>query len=822
MKLKYSVGIATKMIFIVTVLIISAIGVVVYIASDLFHEDSVTKVQETNKDSAAQLAERVYSIFQDTTEKMTLMAQFATHSENADEAKRAIDNTLRGSDDLISFSAQKFNDQGEPEPQFFSANESALAEFNLDQKKLEAALSAMLLSRHKSKPNELVLINSSPQFGVPLFTMSFLSQSQKTSVAKSTEVKSELAGRWWFRAEIRHDRILKLFTSKKFITSYLVDSDGKLMAHSDPEKSASVIKGESVAMSPMVAKMMNDTADNHQMSYINDNEENYLGAYKKVGVAGIGVVAEVSEAKALATIKRVQYRSFLVMIVVVCVAFFLNFGFSKSLTSNLKKLFAATEQIVTGKFDVDLQVKSSDEIGALAKAFLNMTEGLKERDKIKGVFDKFHSKEIAKKLLSGEIKLGGERKQATVFFSDIRSFTSISEKMTPDQVVAMLNEYFTAMVKIIFDRSGVVDKYIGDAILALWGVPEGKPNDAINAVRACLEMRSFMVNFNKKRVASGLPEIKIGMGLHSGEVLAGNIGSIERLEYTVIGDTVNQASRIEGATKALGADFLISDTTFALVENLGVVAGPGIAIKAKGKSEPLIVHQVIGYKDANGKLVTSLTNEQIDKIKSGVTEIQSEDEVKSSLVTPSKVRPPDVTVVVPPPAPVRISPLVPQTASINSELMSINRDMSSEDENAEVWYVVHDPGSKEYQGPMSLKQMAVKVHNKQFDYNLAYCFKMGDSQMTPLNQIPELNRRAESPAKIEVAAPETAIRNQAQQNEWYVAGPNGQTLGPYSEDDLRVALGKGNITRTTYVWRAGMSNWIYLHDIPGFDRRDVA
>ncbi len=817
------------MIFIVTIIVISAIGVVVYIASDLFREDSVTKVQETNKDSAAQLAERVHGIFFDATEKMTLMAQFATRSETPEEAQRAIDNTLRGSDEIITFIAQKFNEKGDPELKFFSFNESSLAEFNLDRKKIETQLHLDLLTRLREKPNELILINSSPQFGVPLFTISFLSQSHETTkTAVTTQsaqtpispvVKNEknLAGRWWFRAEIRHDRVLKVFANKKIITSYLVDAKGKLMAHSDAAMNASVIQGVSVATNPMVLKMLENEADNHQMSYRDDNDEAYLGAYKKVGVAGTGVIAEVSEAKALATIQRVQYRSFLVMIVVVCIAFFFNFGFSKSLTSNLKKLFLATEQIVTGKFDVDLKVKSSDEIGALAKAFLNMTEGLKERDKIKGVFDKFHSKEIAKKLLSGEIKLGGERKQATVFFSDIRSFTSISEKMTPDQVVGMLNEYFTAMVKIIFQRHGIVDKYIGDAILAVWGIPENKPGDALNAVRACLEMRDFMKLFNKTRKSKNLSEIKIGMGLHSGEVLAGNIGSNERLEYTVIGDTVNQASRIEAATKALAADILISDATYTLVKEQGIVAGPGVSVKAKGKSQPLTVHQVIGYLDAAGQLMTSLSEEEIETINSSNTELMDTEETKTERVTQPLVQTPSVRSFAPPLVPNEIPPPVPRAPSINAPPLSINRNMIQEDENEEVWYVVHDPGSKEYQGPMSLKQLALKVHNKQFDYNMAYAFKMGDSQMIPINQLPALNRRAPEPPPITAAIPDTVIRNQAQAHEWYVGGPNGETMGPYTEENLRVALENGNITRTTYVWKAGMPNWIHLFEL--FSRR---
>lgn len=834
-KLKYSVGIATKMIFIVTFIVVSAIGVVVYIASDLFREDSVTKVQETNKDTAVQLAERVHGVFLDATEKMTLMAQFATRSASPEEAKRAIDNTLRGSDEMISFFAYKFNDQNIPEQIFFSTSESALAEFNLDAKKLENALTNELLQRHQQNPNELVLLNSSPQFGVPLFTISFVSTS------KDQKEKS-LAGRWWFRAEIRHDRILKLFASKKFVTSYLVDAKGKLMAHSEVEKTKEVVKGISVSEHPIVAKMLLDSADNHQMSYQTDEGEGYLGAYKKVGVAGIGVIAEVSEAKALATIERVQYRSFLVMIVVVCAAFILNFGFSQSLTSNLKRLFQATEQVVQGKFDVDLKVQSSDEIGALAKAFLNMTDGLKERDKIKGVFDKFHSKEVAKKLLSGEIKLGGERLHATVFFSDIRGFTSMSEKMTPDQVVMMLNEYFTAMVRIITKSGGIVDKYIGDAILAVWGVPENKPDDTLRAIKACLEMRAFVRDFSKIRKAKGQTEIKIGMGLHTGDVLAGNIGSMERLEYTVIGDTVNQASRIEGATKAVGADILISDTTYAVVKDHGIVAGPGIAIKAKGKSKPLIVHQVIGYTDEKGELITVLTTDEIEKIQSGTVEVEAQEEEKSHVAQSKKAENIGSTPQTPmaqsmmpqpmmsgtmtgypmPPMGYPMNPMMPYMMhpAMMEQTYVMTQMPKPTDEDAEVWFVVTDPSSKNYFGPLSIKQIAAKAHAKQFDLKTAFVFKQGEGQMIPLSKLEGVNRRSEVATEVaQQPLPETVIRNQAQPEEWYVAGPNGETLGPYSVDDLHLALGKGNISRTTLVWKSGMENWISLYEIPGFDRR---
>jgi class 3 adenylate cyclase len=499
------------------------------------------------------------------------------------------------------------------------------------------------------------------------------------------------------------------------------------------------------------------------------------------------------------------------MIVVVCLAFFLNFGFSKSLTANLKKLFEATEKIVDGKFDVKLDVKSSDEIGALAQAFNSMSVGLKEREKIKDAFDKFHSKEVAKKLLSGEIKLGGEKKQATVFFSDIRGFTAMSEKMTPDQVVTLLNEYFTAMVKIVYQNKGIVDKYIGDAILAVWGVPESSGNDAYNAVKASLQMRDHLRKWNEQRVKKGLFEMKIGIGLHTGEVLSGNIGAYERkLEYTVIGDTVNQASRIEGACKAVSSDLLISDATWAVVSAKGIECGPPIELKAKGKTHALVVHQVIGWKDAEGNLQTSLTSEEIETIKQGFKPVEEVEEAKTTVLSREKVQERPASIE---------PPGVPsENLKVTEQLMSNQHDV-----NKVEWYVVHDPGSKEYQGPFSLNQILAKLSDGQLTYGSAYVFRQGDSQMTPVTQLSQLDRRVKNPfANIqlpETVQPETVVRAQATTEEWYVAGPDSKTLGPYTEDELRVALGKGHMTRTTFVWKKGMDKWIHLHEIPNFDRR---
>ncbi|HNA79890.1 MAG TPA: adenylate/guanylate cyclase domain-containing protein, partial [Turneriella sp.] len=191
-----------------------------------------------------------------------------------------------------------------------------------------------------------------------------------------------------------------------------------------------------------------------------------------------------------------------------------------------------------------------------------------------------------------------------VFFSDIRSFTSISEKMTPAEVVGFLNEYMTLMVDIVHKYGGVVDKFIGDAIMAIWGAPVSKPNDVENAVNAALEMRAVLHKFNQGRGSRTKPIIRIGMGLNTGEVLAGQIGSNDRLEYTVIGDTVNLASRMEGLNKTFGTDILITQNTYELVKKK-FVCQPLHKVQVKGKAEAQRVYAVMG-KTGDAKAPKSL------------------------------------------------------------------------------------------------------------------------------------------------------------------------------------------------------------------------
>ena len=199
-------------------------------------------------------------------------------------------------------------------------------------------------------------------------------------------------------------------------------------------------------------------------------------------------------------------------------------------------------------------------------------------------------------LMSGKVQLGGETLTVTILFSDIRGFTSISEDMNNAQsLVALLNEYFTEMVTIVMQEDGVVDKYIGDAIMAVFGAPVSKPDDAVRAARAAIRMRVALAELNERLVARGVTPLRTGIGIHTGEVVAGNIGSEARMEYTVIGDAVNVASRLESNTKELGVDVLISADTYALVKD-SCDASPIHEITVKGRSEPVMIYELHSLK----------------------------------------------------------------------------------------------------------------------------------------------------------------------------------------------------------------------------------
>jgi len=202
---------------------------------------------------------------------------------------------------------------------------------------------------------------------------------------------------------------------------------------------------------------------------------------------------------------------------------------------------------------------------------------------------------IAELVVSGEVAVekGGQARETSVFFSDIRGFTAMSETRTAQEIVDMLNEYFEQMVEIIFKYEGTLDKFVGDEIMALFGAPVAHPDDAYRAVKVAVEQLRVLDQWNKVRVAEGEAAIHIGIGINSGSVVAGYLGSSKALEYTVIGDVVNTASRLCSVAKA--GEVIISRKTYDLVKDY-FDAQELSPTQVKGKAQALQIYKVLGEK----------------------------------------------------------------------------------------------------------------------------------------------------------------------------------------------------------------------------------
>jgi adenylate cyclase len=375
--------------------------------------------------------------------------------------------------------------------------------------------------------------------------------------------------------------------------SFLVNDDGDLLVNPGGE-------GVEAATDPLVVLARQSGKPFMQTLYTGPDGKHYFGAFSSVSQGY--VITRIEESLVFEGIAATTRRNLYLTGAVLFLAVILVWFFSKTISGPVKLLAAAAGRIKQGEFETGLPVKSADEIGFLTARFTEMGRGLAERERLKDAFGRFTNTVVAERAMKGELPLGGETREATVFFSDIRSFTAISEKLDPQEVVEFLNGYMTRMVDCVDKTGGVVDKFIGDAVMAVWGAPlsAGSPaQDALNCVKAALLMRSSLYEFNKGRSGDKNPVIRIGCGINTGEVVAGQMGSRRRMEYTVIGDAVNLASRTEALNKPLGTDILITENTWNLIGRYFITKEmPPVTVK--GKEKPVRMFAVINIKAPEG------------------------------------------------------------------------------------------------------------------------------------------------------------------------------------------------------------------------------
>ena len=267
---------------------------------------------------------------------------------------------------------------------------------------------------------------------------------------------------------------------------------------------------------------------------------------------------------------------------------------ARNITRPVRALVEAMHEVLRGNLRHRAQVERPDELGFLASSFNEMVSGLEERERIKDTFGRFVSRDVAAAVLSGRVPLAGERLEVSILFQDVRGFSALAEQLDPAALLQVLNQLFTEVVTAVEAEGGVVKQFTGDGVMALFGAPQASADHVERAARAGLGIVERLARLNVLLQSAGTPPLQIGIGVHTGEVIAGLIGPDARVEYGVVGEPVNLASRIEALTKDLKATILVSAEVAA---RLGpqFVLGRTAVLPVKGRTDPIEVVELLAH-----------------------------------------------------------------------------------------------------------------------------------------------------------------------------------------------------------------------------------
>ena len=375
----------------------------------------------------------------------------------------------------------------------------------------------------------------------------------------------------------------------------VVDGDGQIVAHPDPARLE-----EDVLSYPAV-QMARNTRGSGSVVAPNAAGIERLFVYRAIANPSTTgrdpwvLLTEIDQSEQLAVFYRLARELFLGIGLLVIVSLVVARQISVSIKKPLYELRDFARRVGSGDLTGHTSIQGQDVAGSLAAALNDMVRALLERDRVKEVFGRYIATQVSEKILSGQVNLGGESRKVSMLLSDIRNFTGMSEQMSPQQVVSFLNDYFSEMVDAVFDNGGILDKFMGDGLLAVFGSLGDQPDHARRAVLAALKMKALLAKINGVRAVDGKPPIHIGIGVHTDEVVVGNIGSRKRLEYTVVGDGVNTTSRLQTLNKEFGTTILISEATYQEVKDM-VVCREMPASELRGKAGSVRLYEVVSLK----------------------------------------------------------------------------------------------------------------------------------------------------------------------------------------------------------------------------------
>lgn len=367
----------------------------------------------------------------------------------------------------------------------------------------------------------------------------------------------------------------------------ITDHQGKVVAHTDVSRLGRGLE-RADALAPLGTEPLVQAYTTAEHGRILDFAVPLTFRRVTVGAVFVGVSQKsVDEA-----VVQARNHTIVISVVIVAVGLVGALALATLMARPIRRLVEATRRIAAGDFTVSLAVSSRDEIGILTEAFNTMATNLDEKEMIKRALARYVDRDVADELLKdpGQLVLQGERRQVTVLFCDLRSFTLLSERLSPEEVVLLLNQFYDLMIEATFRNQGSLDKFMGDAVMAVFGAPIAHPDHALRAVRTAVAMREGIERLSRRRIRRGGEPLTVGIGVSTGETVAGTVGTEDRMEYTVVGDSVNVAARLESTAKPM--QILISARTYEAVKDV-VKARPLGGVRVRGKEEEIEVYEVL-------------------------------------------------------------------------------------------------------------------------------------------------------------------------------------------------------------------------------------
>jgi adenylate cyclase len=582
-RVRFPIG--AKLVLIISILVLVSLGTVTVLVSVISTQDVQRTAEDNNFTVNRRAGSQADSSFKSAQTAVSLYLEVLSRNRGFRDRDPELDSYFFNRNRNIAAIAVAAGNAGWiliPNEQFFLSNET-------DAETAESYIRSNI-ALPVPADGKIRFLNASPDFGLPLVAMVFTRRQGSGVQAVSSGAEAVVA-------LFSPDELAESFGTGAN-SSFMINETGDVLLHADSDL---VLGGANFSGLPIVETMQREGDNNRQVSFTDEGVA-YFGAYYRIPQMGAVVVTTIPHSIVFEAVQSVTRQNIFLTAAVLFIAILFIWLFSKTISTPVGILAGAALQIEQGQFELNLKPKTHDELGLLTESFSKMSGAL-------GIFGRFTNRDIALRAMRGEIKPGGLPRHATIFFSDIRGFTEKSENFTKafgedasNRIVMWLNEYFTCMVDCVEKTGGVVDKFIGDAVMAHWGTAftAGSPEkDALNCVHAALMMRSALIEINAKRVKNdpGNPEIRIGCGINTGIVTAGQIGSDQRMEYTVIGDPVNLASRTEALNKPLGTDILITEDTWELVGNR-IITEEMPPVTVKGKVKPVRMFAVVNMRDA--------------------------------------------------------------------------------------------------------------------------------------------------------------------------------------------------------------------------------